>query len=564
MTAPPAIKSRAPLAFGLLLLGLFLLAGLAFAPGIGQPTSVTTKDEYFLGLRTPMCIVEHGDWLVPCLDGEPRLKKPPFLYWIAATSYRVFGVSLESGRGVAVGFGALFVLATALIAWELTRNRRLALLAGLILMSMASIAIDSRMLLLDIPTAALSGLAFYFILRWLRTASAWMLPPVAVLLACGFLIKGPIVLILSGAGVLALLFTQAHARRALVRHWWVVALTFGGFLALALPWYVYVYHLMPHTADHTLVHQLRARDFLQSFSLQPLVGMLVLGLPWSFLALLLAARSDWRRRMPMLGFLLVWLVITVAPFFLIKTFGRYLYASLVPLAIIAAHLLDQPMPRSGRLAAWLGMLIAGAVAGLLVAAVGWFHGPSPVVAFGALTWLGFVYIWWRATHVTAMALSSALLWAVVMGGIYPRLGINAIPPQIVQLARHQPVVMYDGPQPALLPAVLGRMLWQTGSRWRLPPALTKNCAPFLVFVEQHQAKGMRRSMATHGLTAVALTHYRTLTSRVSWVRMYRKGLSRSQALAALAHHDLGALATRIDVFRAQRQGCTEQHAHVSH
>lgn len=549
MTSAPASKRAT-----LLLLGLFLLACLAFAPGIGQPTGVTTKDEYFLGLRTPMCIVEHGDWLVPCLDGHPRLNKPPLLYWLAAASYRTFGVSLASARGVAVAFGALFVLATALIAWELTGDRRRSLLAGLVLLSMGSIAIGSRMLLLDIPTAALSALTFYFILRWVRAGSYWLLPPIALLLAAGFLIKGPIVLVLSGAGILALLSTSAGARRRLRESWPAVLLTFCGFLALALPWFVYVHTMLPGASDHTLNSELRARDFLQ-FSLQPLAGLLVLGLPWSFLGLLLAVRSDWRARMPSLGFLLLWLVITVAPFFLIKTFGRYLYASLVPLAIIAAHLLDQPMPRFGRLAAWFGLLLAGAIAGLVVLAVGWFRGVDFAVVLGALVWLLFVYVWARAGNAVAMAASSALLWAVVMGLIYPRLGLNAIPPQIVQLARDKPVVMYDGPQPALLPAVLGRMLWQTDSHWRLPPSLDGSCRSFLVFAEARNAEGMRNSMAGHGLSATPVAHYRALTSRVSWVHMGRAGLTRNEVLAAIARHDLEALAPRIDVFRARLRHC---------
>ncbi len=550
MTSVPASKR----ATALLLLGLFLLACLAFAPGIGQPTGVTTKDEYFLGLRTPMCIVEHGDWLVPCLDGHPRLNKPPLLYWLTAASYRTFGVSLLSARGVAVAFGALFVLATALIAWELTQDRRRSLLAGLVLLSMGSIAIGSRMLLLDIPTAALSALTFYVILRWLRTGSHWLLPPIAALLAAGFLIKGPIVLVLSGAGILALLFTSAGARSRLRENWLVVLLTFLGFLALALPWFVYVHTMLPGASDHTLNAELRARDFFQ-FSLQPLAGLLLLGLPWSFLALLLAARNDWRARMPGLGFLLIWLVISVAPFFLIKTFGRYLYASLVPLAIIAAHLLDQPMPRFGRFAAWLGLLLAGIISGLVVFAVGWFRGIDIAVALGILAWLLFVYVWARAGNATAMAASSALLWAVVMGLVYPRLGLNAIPSQIVQLARGNPVVMYDGPQPALLPAVLGRMLWQTDGKWRLPTSLQGSCRPFLVFAEAQNVDWMRNSMATHGLTATPVAHYRTLTSRVSWVHMGRAGLTRDEVLAALARHDLGALAPRIDVFRARFQHC---------
>ena len=42
--------------------------------------------------------------------------------------------------------------------------------------------------------------------------------------------------------------------------------------------------------------------------------------------------------------------------------------------------------------------------------------------------------------------------------LFPQLGINAVPPEIRQLAQDRPVLMFDGPQPAMLPILLGRPL----------------------------------------------------------------------------------------------------------
>jgi 4-amino-4-deoxy-L-arabinose transferase-like glycosyltransferase len=86
--------SRRLQVFSLLFLGALAFFGL----GIWEHTGVTGKDEYYLGLRTPMCMVEQEAWLVPCLDGEPRFQKPPFLYWLTAVSYETFGVSLISAQ----------------------------------------------------------------------------------------------------------------------------------------------------------------------------------------------------------------------------------------------------------------------------------------------------------------------------------------------------------------------------------------------------------------------------------------------------------------------------------
>ena len=144
----------------LLLTLLFLAALLALSPGIGEFTGITTGDESQLTLRTALTMVEQDVWIVPHLDGVPRLKKPPMIYWLTRASFEVFGVSLLSGRIVGVLLGALLVLVVALIAFEFTENLRYGLCAGLIALSTIGITIESRYAMLDVPTAAFSSLAY--------------------------------------------------------------------------------------------------------------------------------------------------------------------------------------------------------------------------------------------------------------------------------------------------------------------------------------------------------------------------------------------------------------------
>ena len=75
-------------------------------PGIQEATGLTGKDEFFLGLRTPMEMIEGDHWLVPFLDGAPRIRKPPLLYWLGRASYEIFGVSLASARLIVANFHA--------------------------------------------------------------------------------------------------------------------------------------------------------------------------------------------------------------------------------------------------------------------------------------------------------------------------------------------------------------------------------------------------------------------------------------------------------------------------
>src|SRR5215471_18864660 len=96
----------------LLLLGV--LAALVLGLGVYSPTSLTGKDEYLLGLRIPLEMMQDGRWWVPFIDGAPRLKKPPFIYWTARASYEAFGPSLLSARGVTIAFALLLL---ACVAW---------------------------------------------------------------------------------------------------------------------------------------------------------------------------------------------------------------------------------------------------------------------------------------------------------------------------------------------------------------------------------------------------------------------------------------------------------------
>src|SRR4051812_3773386 len=43
--------------------------------------------------QIPKEMLARGDWVVPHLQGQPYLDKPPLLYWLVMLSYKLFGVS---------------------------------------------------------------------------------------------------------------------------------------------------------------------------------------------------------------------------------------------------------------------------------------------------------------------------------------------------------------------------------------------------------------------------------------------------------------------------------------
>ena len=541
-------RSRPPV-----LVLLFLAALLLLGIGIWEPSGVTGKDEYYLGLRTPLCMMEQDVWVVPCLDGEPRLRKPPLVYWLTRASLEAWGPSLAGSRLVAVLFGALLVLGVTLVAEELSGDAGLGLRAGLVALSCLGLAIGGRLLELDVPVAAFSTLALLALLRWYRRDQTGYLLLGAVLLAAGFLTKGPVVLVVWGAGGAALLAWDPAARSFLARRW---RAALGGVLltlALALPWFLYVGGLYPEASSQSLSQELTARRFLQ-FSPVPLYGILMLSLPW---ALLVPALPWLTRTLPgpqrrLAGQLLLWLVLTLAPFLLFRVFERYLMGSLVPLAILIALAAPTLAGHGWR---WLVRLSTGLclLAGLILIGLAYWFGQAPIAALlGLAAWLGLAWAGWRADP-RFLAPVAALAWACWLGVDYPRLGINAVPEALLEQAQHQEVVLFQGPQPGLLPALLGRPLVHLDERWRLPERLQRPDARFLLISTAEEAEAALAGLSRLGFAVGEPQRHGILSARVKWHQMFRPGLTQERLWQALTQRDLEPIKPQILVFPVERR-----------
>ncbi len=544
MPAQQRFSSRpaAPLPFAAWA-GIFLLAALLLCLGTWEPTALTGKDEYFLGLRTPMEMMARQEWLVPFLDGAPRIRKPPLLYWLARLSYETFGISLFSARLVTVLFGALLVLATVGIGRRLLGDNGTALFAGAILLTFLGMNTEARRLMLDIPVATLSALAFWAFLRWNDELRWRWLCLAALLLGAGFLVKGPIVALVCGGGLIGLMAARRFPWGELLRRWPAVLASLLLLLAVALPWFILVRHLHPEAAALVYADEMEARQ-LANFSLDMLPGLLQIALPWSFVALALAwhHRGTIRHQAGEDRLLLVWLLATCLPFLLVRTFDRYLVGSLLPLALLLAWQLRH----AGHLPRWparLGIAIAILFGGLLA----------------AFTWrfeLGGWYFWLPAALYLAWAWGSPrrqrahwiaaplLYWIALLWGLFPAIGVNAVPPQVAELGRSRNIAMYDGPQPALLPILSARPL-QHWPRVDAGAATALMAADGLVFVESDDLPRLERQLAEAGLAARIEGEYQVLASSGSGLRFARKGAQLEDWQQAWQSRDLAPLMTRI-------------------
>src|SRR5919107_223856 len=71
------------------LLVLLLLPAAMLYPTLGFHLLEPDEGRY---AQIPREMLAHGNWVVPTLQGEPYLDKPPLMYWLVALSYKAFGV----------------------------------------------------------------------------------------------------------------------------------------------------------------------------------------------------------------------------------------------------------------------------------------------------------------------------------------------------------------------------------------------------------------------------------------------------------------------------------------
>lgn len=216
--------------------------------------------------QIPREMLASGDWVVPTLQGEPYLDKPPLLYWLVALSYRVLGVTPEAARLVPALCVHLTILAVFLIGRRSIGTRAAMWAALLLTVSPLFIGV-ARLLLLDglltlcVTASVLCG---FEAVRTGRLHPGWWIAS-AVASGLGFLTKGPISEILLFPPLLAYAWLQGGTARVGLR--WL-AIFAGIVLGVNLPWYVAMLFRAPDFLtyffwEHNVMRFLQPFDHLQ-------------------------------------------------------------------------------------------------------------------------------------------------------------------------------------------------------------------------------------------------------------------------------------------------------------
>jgi Dolichyl-phosphate-mannose-protein mannosyltransferase len=233
-----------PVRYGALLLLLLLPSALLY-PGMAIPLFEPDEGRY---AEIPREMLLRGEWVVPYLQGEPYLDKPPLLYWLVGLSYRLFGIHDWSARLVP----ALAVHACILLTYGFGRRilGERAAFWGALLLSLAPGFISiGRLLILDgllTLWVTLAVLAAYKAVRDHRLRYGWWLLA-AIACGLGILAKGPVAVLLS----LPPLWAYRKLQGKPCRIGWQALLAFAvTMLIVALPWYIAICLRLPAFASY--------------------------------------------------------------------------------------------------------------------------------------------------------------------------------------------------------------------------------------------------------------------------------------------------------------------------
>ena len=229
--------------------------------------------------QIPKEMVDSGNWIVPTLQGEPYLDKPPLMYWLVSLSYKAFGISEASARLVP----ALAVHLTILMIFLVGRRsigERGAFWAAMLLSVAPGFLGVARLLLLDglltfcVTSSVLCG---FEAVRTGKLKLGWWIAA-AIFSGLGFLTKGPISELLLFPPLIAWGWLRARTSftsppegevKETSAFGWRNTLLFAAIvIAINLPWYVAIYFKEPAFLkyffwEHNILRFIKPFDHLE-------------------------------------------------------------------------------------------------------------------------------------------------------------------------------------------------------------------------------------------------------------------------------------------------------------
>ena len=233
-------------------------------PWDANPINVPTVDKVIIDGKTELRPAPNGHtmpvnpWLVPVMNAQIRLQKPPLPYWCTATIFRLFGVGETQTRlpNALLGFLATFLI------YDLAKiilGPRASWIAAAVWLTTSHFLVDEFR-----KSTADPYLAFFTLLciwSYLKSSCSpracsrfdanqnHQLKKYTLLfylsLALAVLAKGPVPFITVGLALIPIHFFKRPKPASLSAHFFGLIL----FVLLAAPWYLYCIAHVPHAID---------------------------------------------------------------------------------------------------------------------------------------------------------------------------------------------------------------------------------------------------------------------------------------------------------------------------
>lgn len=174
---------------------------------------------------------EAGNWMIPRMNGELYLSKPPLFYWLALIPAHLSGAVTEWTMRLPSALFALAVLAGVHSVGRRLGSRSIGLFAAMFLAANAGFSLFARRAEIEMT---LTGFCFLSLLAaWVYLfhdgRRRWVMLSYT-LLGCSLLTKGPVSILLVTAPILVFALIERHARaKALLCDFpgWLIALSIG-------------------------------------------------------------------------------------------------------------------------------------------------------------------------------------------------------------------------------------------------------------------------------------------------------------------------------------------------
>ncbi|HMO25980.1 MAG TPA: phospholipid carrier-dependent glycosyltransferase, partial [Tepidisphaeraceae bacterium] len=297
-------------------LGLLLLAAVGIVALVGlQSTPLFDRDEPRYAQASKQ-MFETGDWVVPMLLDEPRLKKPIAIYWAQAGTMHLLGPTVQSARlpsaiALILTSALLLVAVRSIIGARRTLWATFIFATSLLVLFAGKTTLTDSLLLLWITAAQLCLYAV-----WRGRYDTWLLIAMGLCLGLAMLTKGPVVLMFMGMTLVALHLLQIkrinpraveQGRRiaispeqALPRAIMRIALVVGCALLMLAPWIILLERQIPGAIVNMLGSEVVARgtEPQEGHAGPPGYYLLTLPATWFPWIILLPATCvhAWRRR----------------------------------------------------------------------------------------------------------------------------------------------------------------------------------------------------------------------------------------------------------------------------